>query len=145
MFYLSRSAEETQKRAGDFAREITKKASWKTGIVIGLEGELGAGKTTFTKGFAKGLGVKSKISSPTFVLMKYYKLGTAGYKFLFHLDAYRLKDHNDLAKLGAKEIFNDPKNIVLVEWSDRVRKILPKNYVKIHIDHIGEKTRKISI
>src|SRR3989344_4353110 len=146
MFYLSKNSKETEKAAGVLAKEIIRKAlSKRTALVLGLEGELGAGKTTFVKGFVKALGVKSKISSPTFVLIKSHNLKHITYNKLYHIDAYRLKDHKDLIKLGIKEIFDDPKNLILVEWSDRVKGILPKKYIKIHIDHIDEKTRKISI
>ena len=127
--------------------EITRQSANNKALVIGMEGELGAGKTTFIKGFAKGLGVKEKVLSPTFVLMKIYKLNnkSAVYKFFVHIDAYRLKDHRDLLALGIKEILVDPQNIVLIEWSDRVKKILPRKYIKIHFDHIEESIRKISI
>lgn len=113
--------------------------------MIGLEGELGVGKTTFIKGFAQALGVKEKVLSPTFVLMKTYQLSIKYYGFLVHIDAYRLKDHRDLLPLGIKEILADPKIVVLIEWSDRVEKILPKKYIQIHFDHIDPKTRRISI
>lgn len=145
MKFISNKPEETQKRAEDLAKELTKKEPQKTGAVVGLEGELGAGKTVFVKGFARALGVKNKISSPTFVLMKNYKLKTENYKLLYHIDAYRLKDHKDLLGLGIKEIINDPKNIIMIEWSDRVSKILPRNYTKVHIDHINERIRKVII
>lgn len=145
MDFLSNKPEETQRKAEDLAKELANKEPKKAGVVIGLEGELGAGKTTFVKGFAKGLGIKNKISSPTFVLMKSYSLRLTAYSNLYHIDAYRLRDHKDLVKIGAKEIFSNPRNIVLIEWSDRVKKILPKNYLKIHLDHISEKTRKISL
>lgn len=157
MVYFSNKPEETQRRAKDLAEELAKKESRKAGVVVGLEGELGAGKTVFVKGFAKALGVKQKVSSPTFVLIKNYKLkipttlcrdsdrSVGAYNKLFHIDAYRLRDHRDLTRLGIKKIFNNPKNLILIEWSDRVKKILPKSYIKIHIDHIDEKTRKISI
>ncbi len=146
MQFISKSPKETEKAAGVLAQKVSQKPSKKMGaLVIGLEGELGAGKTTFVKGFAKSLGVKTKISSPTFVLIKNYKLQTINYKLLYHIDAYRLKDHEDLLRLGARETFSNPENIVLIEWSDRVSKILPKNYLKIHIDHMDEKTRKIII
>src|SRR3989344_1452674 len=146
MQFISKSPKETEKAAGVLAKEITQKVlKKKTAFVLGLEGELGAGKTTFVKGFAKALGVKHKVASPTFVLMKKYSLKLKAYSNLCHIDAYRLKDHKDLVKLGIKEIFNNPKNLILIEWSDRVKKILPKNYLKIHIDHIDEKTRKIYV
>ncbi|MBI2057660.1 MAG: tRNA (adenosine(37)-N6)-threonylcarbamoyltransferase complex ATPase subunit type 1 TsaE [Candidatus Yanofskybacteria bacterium] len=146
MKFISKSPKETRKAARVLAKEIAQKALQKRiAFVLGLEGELGAGKTTFVKGFAKGLGVKNKISSPTFVLIKSYNLKLTAYNNLFHIDAYRLKDHKDLLQLGVKKIFNNPKNLILIEWSDRVKKILPKNYMKIHIDHIDEMTRKISV
>ena len=146
MEFLSKSSKETQKSAEALAKEITRRAlQKKTAFVLGLEGELGAGKTTFVKGFAKALGVKQKVSSPTFVLMKSYNLKRITYNNLYHIDAYRLKDHEDLIRLGIKEIFRNPRNIILIEWSDRVKNILPKNYLKIHIDHIDKMTRKILI
>ena len=146
MQFLSESSKQTQKSAEALTKEITRRAlQKKTAFVLGLEGELGAGKTTFVKGFAKALGVKQKVSSPTFVLMKSYNLKRITYNNLYHIDAYRLKDHKDLIKLGIKEIFNNPKNLILIEWSDRVKKILPKGYLKIHIDHINKKERKIVI
>ena len=80
-----------------------------------------------------------------FVLMKNYSLKLKAYSNLCHIDAYRLKDHKDLIKLGIKETFSDPQNLILIEWSDRVKKILPKGYLKIHIDHINKKERKIVI
>ena len=160
--FLTKSAKETQKIAAALAKGSTLRGqtldlqkgltsifgrTLKRALVIGLEGELGAGKTTFIKGFAKALGVKGKILSPTFVLMKTYKIADLpkNYKFLIHIDAYRLKDHRDLISLGLKEILANPQNIVLIEWSDRVRKILPRGYMKIHFDHIKENTRKIVI
>lgn len=148
MEFVSKSSQETQKLAQILAKEIIKNPRPKTrAIIIGLEGELGAGKTTFVKGFAKGLGVKDKIFSPTFVLMKVYNFRPKenGAKFLFHFDCYRLKDHKDFVLLGVKEFLEDPRNIILVEWSDRVEKVLPARYVKVHIDHIDKKTRKITV
>ncbi|MDO8495313.1 MAG: tRNA (adenosine(37)-N6)-threonylcarbamoyltransferase complex ATPase subunit type 1 TsaE [bacterium] len=149
MEFVSHGDKETQKLAQILGREIVKSsAQKKKAVVIGLEGELGAGKTTFVKGFAKGLGIKQKVSSPTFVLMKVYNFKTKGEKepkFLFHFDCYRLKDHRDLTALGAQEFFADARNIVLVEWSDRVEKVLPSRYIKIHIDHLDNKTRKITV
>lgn len=166
MKYVSEGPEETKKIAAAVAKKLSKAPGGKA-IVIALEGELGAGKTTFAKGFAKALGIKQKITSPTFVLIKKYQLtvnspdptgsrvldsGEAGYrenqltgKFLYHIDAYRLKDHRELAALGVKEIMGDPRNIVLIEWADRVRKALPKNRVKIHIDHLNQNSRRIII
>src|SRR6185369_2632079 len=137
MILKSKSPKETQKIAAELAKKFSVKQIVKQAIVLALEGELGAGKTQFTKGFAKALGVKQKITSPTFVLMKPYKIkgGT-----LFHIDAYRLKNHRDLEALGVKELLKQAGNILLIEWSDRVTKILPKKHIKIHIDHLNKTT-----
>lgn len=148
---ISKSATETGKIATDLAKKIRSDKLGKKAVVIALEGELGAGKTVFAKAFAKALGIKTKITSPTFVILKRYsfpltknsKLKTEN--FLYHIDTYRLKDHRDLEALGINEIFRDPHHIILIEWADRVQKILPKNHIKIHFDHVDEKTRKIKI
>ena len=118
-------------------------------LVVALEGELGAGKTTFVKGLAKILGIKAKIKSPTFTLIKKYKLGKnsklKSKKYLYHIDCYRLKDHKDMLVLGMKDMLKDKDNLILIEWPERIRKILPKKHIKIKIDHIDKNTRKISI
>ncbi len=139
MIWEANNVKETKKIATDLARKIIKT---KKGAVIALEGELGAGKTVFVKGFVKALGVKSKIKSPTFVLMKkYVSRGTN----LYHLDCYRVKDEKDLRIPELNEILEASHNIVMIEWAERVRKILPKKHITVHIDHISENERKITI
>lgn len=145
MILKSKSARETQKLAANLARKIAKSKPQKYACVFALEGELGAGKTTFIQGFAKALKIKRRITSPTFVLIKSYKLSAISYKLLYHIDAFRLKDWRELVPLGIKEMFASPENIILIEWAERVRRILPRKHTKIHIDHISEKERKISI
>ena len=140
MKFLSKNPKETQKIASDLAQKVIKT---KKGVVIALEGELGAGKTVFVKGFAKALGIKSKIKSPTFVLMKKYKVSSE--INLYHLDCYRIEDHKDIRIPELKEIFSESHNIVLVEWAERVKKILPKKYIKVYMDHVNKNTRKINI
>ena len=145
MILTTKSAKETQKLAADLARKVVKSKPLKHARVFALEGELGAGKTTFIQGFAKALKIKQRITSPTFVLMRSYKLPTTHYSLLFHIDAFRLKDWHDLASLGIKDILAAPGNIVLIEWAERVQPILPKKHTKIHIDHLEKNTRKITI
>ena len=140
MILESNSPKETQKIASDLAKKIIKT---KKGAVIALEGELGAGKTTFIQGFAKALGVKSKVKSPTFVLMKKYKVSNQAN--LYHLDCYRIGDYKELRIPELKEIFEMSHDIVLVEWAERIKKALPKKHIKIHIDHINKNQRKITI
>jgi len=145
MVFKTKSAEETKKVAADLARKIIKTKPQRQACIIALEGELGAGKTTFIQGFAKALKIRQKITSPTFVLIKSYKLSATTYKLLYHIDAFRLKDWHDLVSLGIKEIFANPQNIILIEWAERVKSILPKKRINIHIDHISKNERKISI
>src|SRR3989344_9155349 len=148
MIYLSKNEKETQKIAGNLALKTLK---LKDPVVIILEGELGAGKTTFVRGFAKALGIKAKIKSPTFNLMKGYKIPRNSifhipYSiFLVHIDCYRVRDHRDLATLDLKTLFRSPQNIVLIEWPEGISKILPNRLIKVHIDHIGRNERKIQI
>lgn len=142
---VSASSSETKKIAKALARKIregkypsaTPNGGAKKAVVIGLVGELGSGKTTFAQGFAKGLDVKEKILSPTFVILK--KFGN-----LYHIDCYRLKDPKELLALGWRKIVADPKNIVLIEWADRIKKILPKNTIWMGLEHAGPKKRKIT-
>ena len=148
MTIFSKSVEETKKMAANLAKEIAKSGNenGKNAIVVALEGELGAGKTTFVQGFAKGFKIDDKITSPTFVIFKMYSIGKGKYfKKMVHVDCYRLKDHKDLLNIGFNDVVKDKDNIVLIEWSDRVEKILPQKHIKIHIDHINENERKIMI
>lgn len=145
MLVKSKGPKETQKVASELAKKVLKLRVSKHAIVIALEGELGAGKTTFVKGFARALGIKAHVTSPTFLLMKSYKLKAKSYKLLVHIDAYRLKNHKELLPLGTKDTISDGKNIVLIEWSDRVKPILPARYIKIHFDHIAKNIRKIKV
>lgn len=140
------SFKETKKLAGLLAREISKtRFKSKDALVIALHGNLGAGKTTFVQGFLRGLGVKSKITSPTFVIVKSYKVKS--YK-VYHIDCYRIKKPTELVLLGIKEIFSPPaggpKNIVLIEWPERIKKLLPKNIFKINFKH-GKKEHERTI
>ena len=112
--------------------------SKKESFVIGLEGELGGGKTTFIQGLAKGLGVKEKILSPTFVIMKKFNN-------FYHIDCYRTQESKELLNLGFKEIISNPENIVAVEWADKIKKIMPKNTIWIKFKFIDEKIRRIVI
>ena len=135
---------ETKKIAGEVAKKLIGRKSGKS-LVIALEGDLGVGKTTFIKGFSKTLGFREKVLSPTFVLIHKHKILMKQFKNLYHIDAYRLNSGKELVKLGIKEIFTDPENIVLIEWADRVKKIIPKNATWIHFKHSYKNRREIKI
>jgi len=121
MKFFSTSEKQTLDFAKNFSKELT------GGEIIGLIGDLGAGKTVFTKGLAAGLGVKKNISSPTFVLMKIYPVvNHQKIKLLVHIDAYRIKSAEDLIAIGANEYFKRSDAITVIEWADKIKKILPK-------------------
>jgi tRNA threonylcarbamoyladenosine biosynthesis protein TsaE len=124
-------------------------------LVIGLIGNLGGGKTTFTKSFAIALGIKERVTSPTFVLMKKFKIPATvrqnlkskilNHKLLVHIDAYRLESPKELELLGWHEMAVNPKNIIVVEWADKVRRLLPKDAIIIKFKHLKGDEREIII
>lgn len=140
---ISKSVAETKKFAGLLAESLIPRK--KGAVVIGLEGNLGSGKTTFAQGFAKGLGIKEKILSPTFVILKKFKIRNSKFNNFYHIDCYRLRGPKELLALGWEEIIANPKNIVIVEWAERVKKILPKDTLWASLEHAGQKKRKITI
>ncbi len=146
MIAITKSAEETREIASQLANKLMNSGKSRNAKVIALEGELGAGKTTFVKAFLSKFGVKDKVTSPTFVLLKKYPTRSE-YKFksLIHVDAYRLRDHRELEAIGLKDMMSDPENIILIEWAERVQPILPPNTITVHIDHIDKDERKVSI
>ena len=137
----SKSVAETERFAQDFVQKL---ALGKRATVIGLVGDLGSGKTTFVQFAAKALGVTHHVTSPTFVIMKFYKLFTTHYKLFIHIDAYRLESAQELLDLGWRDIASDPQNLVLVEWADRVVEALPKDARQISFAFIDENTRDIT-
>jgi tRNA threonylcarbamoyladenosine biosynthesis protein TsaE len=112
------------------------------GTVIALNGDLGAGKTVFTKGIAKGLGIKDyeHVNSPTFVLVREYEAKMPLYRF----DVYRLGDVEELETIGYKEYFYG-EGISVVEWADKIKDVLPDNRIDVLLEHVDEHTRRITI
>ena len=108
----------------------------KPGDVIALEGDLGAGKTTFTKGLAKGLEVKRNVNSPTFTIIKEYR----GRMPLYHMDVYRVADAYE--DLGFDEYF-EGEGVTVVEWAHLIEEQLPANLLTIYLYHQGQDQRKI--
>lgn len=140
---ISKNLRETEKIAKDFLAKL--KIAKGGATVVGLYGELGAGKTTFTQAIAKELKIKRKVNSPTFVIMKSYKLKTKNYKRLFHIDAYRLKNEHELSHLGWDEIIENKEHLIFIEWPENVSKGMPKKHHQIHISHHKNGGRKIMI
>ena len=143
MVFETNSAKETKKLGEILAEELVKIKAKKGALVLTLSGDLGSGKTTFIQGLAKGLGIKEKVKSPTFVIAKNYKLKTKNYKLFTHIDAYRLKKSKDILALGWREMADDPESIIAVEWSKHIAKILLARHIDINFKHISENKRKI--
>ncbi|MFC1617648.1 tRNA (adenosine(37)-N6)-threonylcarbamoyltransferase complex ATPase subunit type 1 TsaE [Patescibacteria group bacterium] len=131
------SATETINFAKDFAKQL------QGGEVIALSGDLGGGKTTFTKGLAQGLGITDPITSPTFMLERIFSLPSG--KKLRHYDVYRLTSEEELFDLGWQELIDRREDIIVVEWADRVKKALPNHTTWINFDFIDKNKRQISI
>jgi tRNA threonylcarbamoyladenosine biosynthesis protein TsaE len=145
MKYLTKNFKQTQKLGEKLAKEFLKQDLNKTALVLALQGDLGGGKTTFLQGFAKGLGIKEKINSPTFVIMKKFKVKNQHFKNFYHIDCYRINSAKDIDRLGFKDIILKPENIVAVEWSERIKKNLPKSTIIIKFDFVDENKREIVI
>lgn len=141
--FISQSVKETQEIAELFINRFVGRRplnKQKAGV-IALEGGLGSGKTAFIQGFARALGIKENVLSPTFVLMKIYKVRRRvtdvgrQFKHLIHLDCYRLDSPKDLLYLGFKDLLKDKDAVILIEWADRVRKLIPRDAVWIKFKH----------
>jgi tRNA threonylcarbamoyladenosine biosynthesis protein TsaE len=114
-------------------------AEAQSGWVIGLSGELGAGKTQFVKGLARGLGITDRVHSPTFALLNIYDGGRLR---LFHLDLYRLEDQEQIVAAGLEEYFS-PGGVAVVEWIERWRGPKPASYRKFSFEIVSKTERRI--
>jgi len=103
--------------------------------VVGLSGDLGAGKTTLVQSIARELGITETITSPTFVIAKYYKTDQNGFEKMVHIDAYRIDDSVELETIGWKDVLLEPNTLVIVEWPERVESLLPEHTKRFSIEH----------
>jgi len=134
----------SDKETFDFARDFSKNLGG--GEVIFLEGDLGAGKTVFAKGLSEGLGYEKNVSSPTFVLMRVYEFEkNKKIKTICHVDAYRLGSEKELLDIGIKDYINEPKTVVIIEWSERIKKRIADKVIKIKISFKSETSREIEL
>ena len=117
----------------DLGQRIAKE--FKGGEVVALIGALGTGKTTLTQGILKGLGFKAEATSPTFILMDVYPAKHGKIRHLCHVDAYRLNDERELLDIGIEEYLGVNDSVTIIEWADKVVKLLPANYLKIEGHH----------
>lgn len=137
---VTKNFKETQEFGESLAKTL--KPLKNKAVVLALSGDLGGGKTTFAQGFAKGLGIKNKILSPTFNIMKRFEISKNGFKNFYHFDCYRL-NKEDISFLNFEEIINDPKNVIIIEWFENIESNNIQIYKKLSFNFIDENTREI--
>lgn len=143
MKQLVKNIENLRSVANEYNRFISKEKT-KRATIVGLEGDLGSGKTTFTKEFARSLGVVETVTSPTFVIQKKYRIQKSTFfKQFIHIDAYRLKSGSELKVLDWDTINSDSTNLIFIEWPEQVNSVLPKDVHRVHFTFIDETTRRI--
>ncbi len=136
--FVTKSARETENLGEKFAH------NFQIGDIVVLTGELGAGKTTFVQGVARAFNVKSRIISPTFILVRKHKGKLADKKLNFyHIDLYRLEGSSDIKNIGLEDIFEDAGGIFLIEWGEKHGSL--KSSWEINFEHVGDDKRKIII
>lgn len=146
--YFSKSPGETRKIGKELARKIISDGQRENAAIVELKGDFGGGKTTFLQGFAKEIGVKEKILSPTFVLIKKFEIGKKNkkcFRFFYHLDCYRISKKEEILDMGFKKVISDPHNIVAIEWPQRIRGFLPKGAIHIFFSFMDKNERKVII
>lgn len=124
------------------ARELLREVGLDTldhARVLALYGDLGAGKTAFTKMLAKELGIAEEVTSPTFVVMKRYDIEEGPWGSLVHIDAYRLESEEELLVLGFQKWLLDPRALIVIEWADKIESLLPTDSIKLRFALEGEK------
>jgi|SRR3989344_2771031 len=143
---------ETEKFADECLDQLKNNQSNSTtkATVVALQGNLGSGKTTFTQAVARALGIKERVTSPTFVIMKTYAISKKWqglplpWRRLVHIDCYRLEGKNDLIRLGWPKLIADSDNLILVEWPERVGNLLFSPSFQIIFEVVGADSRKIT-
>ncbi len=142
---ITKSAQETKQIGLDFIVNLKQLIISRQALIIALEGNLGSGKTTFIQGLALGLGIEENVLSPTFLILKQFSISFKKYKNFYHIDAYRLKNPKELLELGFKDLINNTENIIVIEWADRVKRLLPKKITWIKFSNLVSHRRKIQI
>lgn len=139
------SEKETKKIAEEFAKLL--KLRKNGALVLALSGELGAGKTRFVQGLARGLGISKNITSPTFVISKEYRLRSkkTPFHFFYHLDFYRLSTREDLLGVDFEDTLSKPVALVAIEWAERIKSAIPKDAIWIRFKRVDEEKRKLVI
>ncbi len=143
--YITKDFQETQTLGKKLAQEILERGVQSSAVVLALHGDLGAGKTTFLQGLAQGLKITEVVNSPTFVIMKKFAILQSGFQYFYHFDLYRLENEKDLEFLELEELLQDPKNIIAIEWPERMKSLPDKNIITIKSKHLGDNQRELTI
>ncbi len=140
---ISKSLADTQA----FARERVSSldTSLDSALIVGLYGNLGAGKTTFTQAVAREMGVVDIVNSPTFVIEKLYETKHSHFIRLIHIDAYRLANASELQNLNFEALVENKHNLIIIEWPENVKEILPQDHQRIYCEFVDETTRKFAV
>ena len=140
MRVVTKSARETVKLGLKLAKKV------RGGQILALRGGLGTGKTYFTKGFARGLGIKKIVTSPSFLFLRVHPVKRKGIRYFCHVDAYRLKKQKEMVEIGLKEYLGRRDSVVVVEWADKIKKLLAAYpTLDLTFSFIDKNTRTISI
>jgi tRNA threonylcarbamoyladenosine biosynthesis protein TsaE len=140
--FITKSKQETQKLGENFAQKIL------YAKIIALYGDLGSGKTTFIQGLARALGIKKKIISPTFIIMRSYALPlnqTNFPAFFYHVDLYRVTQSAHLQDLGIFDLIKYPTNLFAIEWPEKIHHLLPKNILTLNFKYLEKNQREITL
>ncbi len=137
--YLTNNSNETNKLGEEFSKNLN------GGDVVLLSGDLGAGKTTFVQGIAKGLKIKDKILSPTFVLVRSHTIESEKFDTLNHVDLYRIDKPSELDKLGISEFISTEASVTIIEWAEKLVNFIPKKGYRIKFVYLGDSKREIEI
>jgi len=138
---ITKRPQETAAVGEKLARDL---ASREDGHILCLYGQLGSGKTTFTQGFARGLGITSRLLSPTFIIVRRYQIPKKE-SYLYHVDLYRLNKVTEMEEIGLPEIFADPASYTVVEWAERLGGLIPRKRVDVHCTTAQDDTHVITI
>jgi tRNA threonylcarbamoyladenosine biosynthesis protein TsaE len=142
--YCTETASKTAEVGQNLALELAWRRQRRVGTrILCLYGDLGSGKTTFVQGFARGLGIKGRLLSPTFIIVRRYQIPLKN-DFLFHIDLYRVSIPEQMKNLGFSEIFSNPYTYILIEWAEKLENV-PKKRIDIHFSVDARQRHHITV
>lgn len=149
---ITKSAAETKKLGEKIANRLIVRGLQQKAKILALSGDLGSGKTTFVQGFARGLGIAGRIISPTFILMRKYSIKLQNSKipklqYFYHVDLYRLENEveKEAVNLGLTDIWGRDENVVVIEWAEKIKNLIPPQTEWIFFEDLGGSLRKVKM